>query len=117
MITNPQIFESNISMFDSSFGMKDWETGDDYINRVGQWMSFEAKLNDKIISFDINFAITGTCKWFIERGDYFQPDFFEQNDIDINILLEDFYSDDIELDITDTKTKGFLTNLIMSNLK
>jgi hypothetical protein len=117
MTTTSQIFDSKISLFDSSFGMKDWETGLDFINMSNLWMSFDSKLNGKDISFDVTFNLEGTCKWSIDRGDYYQPDFIEQSDVDIYITLESFYSEDISLNITDKFTSDFLINLIKSNLK
>ena len=116
MITNSQIFDSKISLFDSSFSMKDWESGVDFINMSNVWMSFDTKVKDKDIYFDVTFNLEGTCKWSIERGDYWS-DFIEQSDVDIYITLESFYSDDISLDIADNSTKDFLINLIKSNLK
>lgn len=108
---------TNITLFDSSFSLKDWETGSKSIYRPNQWMSFDGEVDGQKVSFDVTFDISGDCDWYIERGNYWENelDYIEQNDVNITIDIKEFYSEDITLTLTD-EIKTLLTESIKSNI-
>ena len=66
-------------------------------------------------SFDVTFDLDGTCKWSIEKGDFIEPDFIEQSDVDIIIDIKEFWSEEIEVDLT-TEVKNLLIEKIKTQL-
>jgi hypothetical protein len=114
-LTYTDLANGKITLFDSSFALRQWETGDDTINRKGVWVSFDFEKEGVKSSFDVTFDLDGTCKWSIERGDYIQPDFIEQSDVDITIDIKEFWSEEIEVDLTN-EVKNLLIEKIKINL-
>ena len=114
-LTYTDLSNGKITLFDSSFALRQWETGDDVISRKGDWFSFDFEKDGVKSSFDVTIDLDGTCKWSIEKGDYIEPDFIEQSDVEITIEIKEFWSQDIKVDLT-TEVKNLLIEKIKINI-
>jgi hypothetical protein len=114
-LTYTDLANGKITLFDSSFALRQWETGDDTISRKGDWFAFDFEKEGVKSSFDVTFDLDGTCKWAIEKGDFIEPDFIEQSDVDIIIDIKEFWSEEIEVDLT-TEVKNLLIEKIKTQL-
>ncbi len=104
-------------LVDKSIYLSDWQTAVSSFRKKNESVIFLLELRNKLITFDIHFDINGTCSWDIEDGDYLQPSYFEQNDIELDIKIGSIYSEnDIDLDINDLEVNKLLTDLIKNNL-
>ena len=94
----------------------DWD-GEDYISRDGEYMTFELILRDKTLTFDIEFDLTASCDWEVDRGDYYTPDSYYQTNLDIDVTVTGISSEmSIDLDIKDKEINKLLTNLVLSKI-
>lgn len=108
---------TDIKLFDSSFGIRNWESGEDTISRTGEWMSFEAIKEGQKIEFDVTFDLNGTCKWHFERGNQWdnEPDEILQSDVEIETEITEVWVDGKKIQF-DKTTSEFLNKTIKDNL-
>ena len=102
------IFDSKCILFDRGFSMKDWSAGDEIFVENDSVISFDIKHDDgSTKSFDVVFDFCGQCKWYYEKGDFYQPDFWEPVNMKIDITIKEFISEDFTLDILKASVKVF----------
>ena len=92
---------TDIKVFDSSDTMKFWEFGENSFARSGEWFAFEGILDGKSVGFDVFFDVEGTCRWYYEKGDQScnEPDYVEQNDLDIYVTPTKFFVEGVEMEM------------------
>lgn len=108
--------ESKITIFDKSFDIKDWEINHNVWVKTDEVFSFDLNINGIDYDFDVIFDMHGTCKWSVDRGDYFTPEFIEQEDIDLDISIKSIYSETMEISLIDNDVKIFIINLIKDSI-
>ena len=95
----------------------DWD-GQDYISCPDEFMTFELVLRDKRVMFDIEFSLTASCDWKYVRGDYYTPDDYYQDNIDIDVTITGIQSElDIDLDLKDKEVYKLLEKLVLSKIE
>lgn len=110
------LLQGTFNIIDTDFSIKNWICGDEVFIQNNRTMCFDIENEGQTKSFDLIFDFEGTCKWYYERGDYYQPDFWEPIDAKIYITLKDFISEDFQLDINNIDTRKFLINLIQNSI-
>jgi hypothetical protein len=118
MIYNKFHFQlGKIKLIDCSFSQDSWEYGDDSFTKENEAFMFELSLRDKVLTFDVVFDLEASCNWYYEKGDYNQPDFYQQENLKTDVKIKGVYGDsDIDLDLNDSEISKLLTNLIIFNL-
>ena len=117
MVYNKFHFQLAKFKFVESSSKFTWD-GEDTIDSKGEFMIFELILRDKKVMFDIQFDISASCDWELERGDYYTPDEYYQTNVDVDITITSVNSEivDVDLDLKDKEVYSLLKKLVSSKI-